>query len=162
MTPLSNCLPRQYRLVKPMDLMYDQIPEGQALFHQGYFKPQKANLYPTDIAPHRLGKKNIAKSPLLAYEFKLQRSSCICGNQLRSNFNVDAWAKLYNYGSPSREPGKPIQAIKGQVEVSTLPIKKSRHHLWLLGIQVVLGRIDKPTVAHEVWPYLGQPPRWHY
>jgi hypothetical protein len=172
-TPFNKTIPELYddlRLLKPtadakelftnaakirkmMDLMYEQIPEGAKSFFTGVLKSQVSDLYPSDITTSRLG-KNVASSPLMAYEFNYKGVPVSVVVNSGENFNVNAWAKLSStFEALDELPETAIQALKGQIDVSPIPIKSPDTSM-TIGDTIVLGRIDKPTVAHEfghVW-----------
>ena len=141
------------KIRKMMDLMYEQIPEGAKSFFTGVLKSQVSDLYPSDITTSRLG-KNVASSPLMAYEFNYKGVPVSVVVNSGENFNVNAWAKLSStFEALDELPETAIQALKGQIDVSPIPIKSPDTSM-TIGDTIVLGRIDKPTVAHEfghVW-----------
>lgn len=141
------------KIRKMMDLMYEQIPEGAKSFFTGVLKSQVSDLYPSDITTARLG-KNVASSPLMAYEFNYKGVPVSVVVNSGENFNVNAWAKLSStFEALDELPETAIQALKGQIDVSPIPIKSPDTSM-TIGDTIVLGRIDKPTVAHEfghVW-----------
>lgn len=136
------------KLRKVMDLMYEQIPEGLKPYFSGVLKAQMANLYPTDLATNRLG-KNIVSSPLMAYEFNYKGVPISVVVNSGEDFNLNAWARVSTTLDALDElPETSIQALKGQIDISPIPIKDPDTSM-TIGDTIVLGRIDKPTVAHE-------------
>ena len=136
------------KLRKVMDLMYEQIPEGLKPYFSGVLKAQMTNLYPTDLATNRLG-KNIVSSPLMAYEFNYKGVPISVVVNSGEDFNLNAWARVSATLEALDElPETAIQALQGQIDISPIPIKNPDTSM-TIGDTIVLGRIDKPTVAHE-------------
>jgi hypothetical protein len=136
------------KIRKVMDLMYEQIPEGAKPFFRGVIKSQLSDLYPSEITTSRLG-KNVATSPLMSYEFDYKGVPVSVVVNSGENFNVNAWAKLSStFEALDELPETAIQALKGQIDISPIPIKSPDTSM-TIGDTIVLGRIDKPTVAHE-------------
>ena len=136
------------KLRKVMDLMYDQVPEGLKPYFSGIVKAQNTDLYPTDITTHRLG-MNTSTSPLMAYQFEYKGVPVSVVVNSGENFNSNAWARVGSTLDALDElPETAIQAIKGQIDVSPIPIKNPDTSM-TIGDTIVLGRIDTPTVSHE-------------
>ena len=135
------------KIRKVMDLLYEQIPEGAKPFFK-VIKSQLSDLYPSEITTSRLG-KNVATSPLMSYEFDYKGVPVSVVVNSGENFNVNAWAKLSStFEALDELPETAIQALKGQIDISPIPIKSPDTSM-TIGDTIVLGRIDKPTVAHE-------------
>lgn len=136
------------KLRKTMDLMYEQIPEGLKPYFSGVVKAQNTDLYPSTITTHRLG-KNVVNSPLMAYTFDYKGVPVSVVVNSGENFNVDAWNRVGSTLDALDElPDTAIQALKGQIDISPVPIKNPDTSM-TIGDTIVLGRIDKDTVAHE-------------
>lgn len=136
------------KIRKVMDLLYEQIPEGAKPFFTGVLRSQLSDLYPSEITTSRLG-KNIASSPLMAYEFNYKGVPVSVVVNSGESFNVDAWAKLSStFEALDELPETAIQALKGQIDISPIPVRSPDTSM-TIGDTIVLGRIDKPTVAHE-------------
>jgi len=136
------------KLRKVMDLMYEQIPEGLKPYFSGVLKAQMTNLYPTDLATYRLG-KNIVSSPLMAYEFNYKGVPISVVVNSGEDFNLNAWARVSaTFEALDELPETAIQALQGQIDISPIPIKNPDTSM-TIGDTIVLGRIDKPTEAHE-------------
>jgi len=85
----------------------------------------------------------------MAYEFNYKGVPISVVVNSGENFNVDAWAKLSStFEALDELPETAIQALKGQIDISPIPIKSPDTSM-TIGDTIVLGRIDKPTVAHE-------------
>ena len=147
-TDAKNLFNGAAKLRKVMDLMYEQIPEGAKPFFTGVLKSQLSDLYPSEITSKRLG-KNLSSSPLMAYEFNYKGVPISVVVNSGEDFNLDPWAKLSStFEAMDELPEESIQALKAQVDISPVPIKNPDTSM-TIGNTVVLGRIDKPTVAHE-------------
>lgn len=146
-TQLKDIFVQSAKLRKVLDNMYDVIPEVFKPAFKGVVSTQATDIYPQGMNK-KLG-SNAATSPMLAYTFDYKGVPVSVVVNQGENFNVNVWNKLSaTFEALDELPETSIQAIKGQIELSPVPIMEPDTSM-TLGDTIVLGRVDKPTVAHE-------------